>query len=85
MEDLPELLDSYHEWSRSRAAFQDWVRSNKPKTPADQWQKLYYRGLHPDGKAGPDDHESKIRLAEFRQTGSRRVCPVGRKGERKPD
>ena len=56
-----------------------------PKHPSDQWQKLYYRGLHPKGARGPEDHETKLRLSDFKQTGSRRVCPVahkpaGRKG-----
>ncbi|MCA0357273.1 MAG: DUF6065 family protein [Proteobacteria bacterium] len=85
LEDAPELLESYRGWAASRAAFQEWIKANQPKTPADQWQKLYYRGLHPDGRPGAQDHESKIRLAEFRQTGSRRVCPVGRSSARKPE
>ncbi|WP_420479792.1 DUF6065 family protein [Brevundimonas sp. FT23028] len=76
MEDEPELLRTYDAWSASRAEFQEWARRTKPSAPADQWQKLYYRGLHPQGHAGPDDHETKLRLSEFRQTGSRRVCPV---------
>jgi len=76
MEDQPELLRSFDAWSVKRAAFQEWVKKTNPKTPADQWQKLYYRGLHPEGQPGPADHESKLRLAPFRQTGSRRVCPV---------
>jgi hypothetical protein len=76
MEDMPELLQAFDGWSAARADFQDWVRRTKPSAPADQWQKLYYRGLHPDGTSGPADHESKLRLSTFRQTGSRRVCPV---------
>ncbi|MFC5345508.1 DUF6065 family protein [Brevundimonas staleyi] len=76
MEDQPELLETFDAWARTRREFQEWVRKTKPSAPADQWQKLYYRGLHPDGKPGPADHESKLRLSEFRQTGSRRVCPV---------
>jgi len=78
MEDDPELLASFDAWRQARLDFQDWVKRTQPKTPADQWQKLYYRGLHPDGTPGPADHESKLRLSHFRQTGSRRVCPAGR-------
>lgn len=78
MEDQPELLKSYDAWSAARRAFQEWVVKAKPKAPADQWQKLYYRGLHPEGHPGPADHDSKLRLSHFRQTGSRRVCPVNR-------
>jgi hypothetical protein len=76
MEDEPALLRAFSAWSAARAAFQAWVQRNKPKAPADQWQKLYYRGLHPQGEAGAADHQSKLRLAPFRQAGSRRVCPV---------
>ena len=78
MEDDAELLASFDAWREARLAFQDWVKRTQPKTPADQWQKLYYRGLHPDGTPGPADHEAKLRLSPFRQTGSRRVCPAGR-------
>ena len=76
MEDEPELQKSYSGWSEARAAFQAWVKQTNPKNPTDQWQKLYYRGLHPHGQPGASDHETKLRLAEFRQTGSRKVCPV---------
>lgn len=76
MEDQPELLQTFDAWATARRNFQEWVRKTKPSAPADQWQKLYYRGLHPEGQPGPADHESKLRLSEFRQTGSRRVCPV---------
>lgn len=76
LEDQPELLKTFDEWSARRKDFQDWVRANPKAAPADKWQKHYFRGLHPDGRRGPADHESKLRLSPFRQTGSRRVCPV---------
>lgn len=76
MEDNPELHASYTGWSAARAAFQAWVAKTQPQIPADQWQKLYYRGLHPQGERGAADHEAKVRPTMFRQTGSRRVCPV---------
>jgi hypothetical protein len=38
-----------------------------PMTPTDSWQKLYYRGLRPDGSEGAPDHESKLRLQPFRR------------------
>jgi hypothetical protein len=76
MEDNPVLLATYRAWAKARADFQQWVRENKPTKSADQWQKLYYRGLDPEGKPGPPDHESKLRLPAFEQTGSRMVCPV---------
>ena len=87
MEDAPELFSAYTGWSAARAAFQAWVKENKPAKPTDQWQKLYYRGLDPLGNPGPPDHESKLRPAAFRQAGSRLVCPVphGRAPEKAGD
>jgi hypothetical protein len=83
MEDQPELLRTFDDWSAARAVFVEWVNSNPSAAPADKWQKQYYRGLHPQGHAGPEDHESRLRLSPFRQTGSRRVCPVRKKGDPK--
>ena len=85
MEDQPELLQTFDDWSAERAIFLDWVKSNPSAAPADKWQKHYYRGLHPQGHAGAADHESRLRLSPFRQTGSRRVCPARHKAGPKPD
>jgi len=85
LEDQPDLLETYEGWSASRNAFQEWVKRTKPTAPADQWQKLYYRGLKPDGSPGPADHESKLRLSPFRQTGSRRVYPVDHRAKKTDD
>lgn len=84
MEDAPELLEAFSGWSAARAAFQAWVKENKPTAPADQWQKLYYRGLDPQGKPGPADHQAKLRLPRFVEAGSRPVCPVAVPASRKP-
>ncbi|WP_371395107.1 DUF6065 family protein [Glycocaulis abyssi] len=32
----------------------------------EKWQKGYYRGLMPDGKKGPSDHKTKVRVEEFK-------------------
>ncbi|MCW3835677.1 cupin-like domain-containing protein [Sphingomonas canadensis] len=66
----PELERDFLSWSASRDAFQKWVEETHPTAPADKWQKLYYRGLKPDGEPGAEDHVSKLRLPEFR-------CPAG--------
>ncbi|HWI84721.1 MAG TPA: DUF6065 family protein, partial [Sphingomonas sp.] len=55
----------YRAWITSRDAFQEHVRRTNPTAPADQWQKLYYRGVRPDGERGVPDHEAKLRLAPF--------------------
>jgi len=65
LEDNPELRSAFEKWSASRNAFQKWVVEANPAAPSDKWQKLYFRGLDADGKPGPRDHQSKLRLAPF--------------------
>lgn len=61
----PELKAMFEQWSRSRDAFHRQVREHPPEKPADKWQKLYYRGLMPDGECPVADHQSKLQLREF--------------------
>ncbi|MET0269577.1 MAG: DUF6065 family protein [Sphingomonas sp.] len=72
----PGLEEAYRDWSRSRDAFHEWVKETQPKVPADQWQKLYYRGLRPDGTPGATDHESKIRPRPFGPVPATRAAPA---------
>jgi len=73
MSEEPGLTEQFEAWSKSRDAFQHWVEKTKPSAPAAKWQKLYYRGVRPDGAAGPQDHQAKLRLADFEGTPS---CPA---------
>jgi hypothetical protein len=66
--EAPELKAAYEEWGRSREALRQRMRV-QAQAPADNWQKLYYRGLRPDGGAGAADHESKLHLRPFRRAG----------------
>lgn len=61
----PELKAMFERWSRSRDAFHQQMREYPPERPADKWQKLYYRGLTPDGNCPLADHQSKLQLREF--------------------
>jgi hypothetical protein len=63
IEEAPQIKAAFVEWSRSRDAFQTWVKEANPPRPGDHWQKLYYRGLDPYGKVAVPDHRSKLRLA----------------------
>lgn len=65
IDEAPELRAAFEAWSRSRDAFQADVAANPPRTPTDAWQKLYYRGLMPDGAAGAGDHQTRQRIAQF--------------------
>ncbi len=65
IEDAPELKAAFEQWSASRDAFQARMAAHPPEKPADQWQKLYYRGLAPDGTCPVKDHQAKLRAPEF--------------------
>ncbi len=65
IDDDPDLKAQFEMWSRSRDAFHEQMRDHPPASPADKWQKLYYRGVAPDGTAGADDHQSKLRAPGF--------------------
>ncbi|MBO9518738.1 MAG: cupin-like domain-containing protein [Porphyrobacter sp.] len=65
IETEPELKRQFEEWSRARDAFQVEMASNPPDNPSAKWQKFYYRGVLTDGCPGTQDHQSKLRLAEF--------------------
>ena len=66
IEEAPELKAAFEAWCISRGALRQKMRVANPQAPTDNWQKLYYRGVQPDGAAGPADHVSKLRLARFR-------------------
>lgn len=70
IDEAPELLEAFEAWSRSRDAFQAAVAADPPQAPADKWQKLYYRGLMPDGAPGAADHQAKLRVPAFAQAAS---------------
>lgn len=70
MADHPEDMEQFRLWSESRNDFHDQMRRNPPMSPADKWQKLYYRGTDMRGQACPG-HVAKLRLPEFRQPETR--------------
>ena len=65
VDDDPELRRQYDKWSKSRDAFNAWVKQNPPVKPADKWQKLYYRGVDAEGCPRIEDHTTKFRAPEF--------------------
>jgi hypothetical protein len=62
--DDPALLERFQDWSRGRDAFQERMRREPPATPADRWQKHYYRGVDASGQALIKDHRAKLRLKD---------------------
>lgn len=78
IDDAPDLRAAFEEWSRSRDAFQARVAADPPQAPADKWQKLYYRGLLPDGAEGVADHRPKLRAPVFEGGQGRAAEPISR-------
>lgn len=85
----PELKRRFETWSASRDAFQAQVAAHPPAAPSDKWQKFYYRGVDAEGVAGPPDHRSKLRLAEFegaeRPPPAISACPMSRTAPRRSE
>lgn len=61
----PELAQQFGEWSRSRDAFHERMRSSPGSMPSDRWQKHYYQGRTASGAALAQDHMAKLRLLAF--------------------
>ena len=65
LSDAPELKAPFEQWSRGRAEFNRDLGAEGSEAQRERWQKLYFRGEHPDGRAAPDDHRSRLRLSGF--------------------
>jgi hypothetical protein len=65
MESAPDVMAQFQAWSRSRDAFQAEVARNPPRTPADRWQKRYYRGVDMRDRVPAPDHQAKLRVPGF--------------------
>lgn len=63
LENNVPLMQEYLAWSRSRTSFRADIAN--ASTPAEKWQKRYYRGLGMDDRRGVTDHMSRLRLRAF--------------------
>lgn len=61
----PKTFDQMEIWRESRADFAGRLKTGDKAAAEEKWQKGYYRGLYPDGKKGPADHKTKIRVRPF--------------------
>ncbi|MDR3509767.1 MAG: DUF6065 family protein [Caulobacteraceae bacterium] len=59
------LRQQFEDWSRSRTAFHQEMALRPPTTPADKWQKHYYRGVDAREQKGPDTHRTRLNLCPF--------------------
>ena len=70
LEDEPGLVERFDAWSQARNAFHEKMQRDPPKTPADRWQKHYYRGVDAHEQAHIPDHRTKLRLRPFAGRGA---------------
>lgn len=61
----PELAAQFRHWAESRAQFNDSLNDPQSTAVKERWQKGYYRGLMPDGRDGPPEHQTKVRAKPF--------------------
>jgi len=63
----PELKRQHDAWTASRARFNIDLKQPGSDAQSDKWQKLYYRGLAPDGAPTPAQaHRTRLRLKTFK-------------------
>jgi hypothetical protein len=62
---VPELQREFKAWDESRNKFNAELQQPGSQAQAERWQKLYYRGLTPDGKTPIEDHITRLRLKPF--------------------
>lgn len=65
LEGDPATMERFQAWSRARDEFHQRMATNPPQTPADRWQKHYYRGVDAGGQSLVADHCTKLRLQRF--------------------
>ncbi len=65
----PELEQQFKSWNESRSQFNADLHRPGSEAQSERWQKLYYRGLAPDGETSMiDDHATRLRLRPFSGT-----------------
>jgi hypothetical protein len=65
LESDPATMERFQAWSRARDEFHERMASSPPRTPADRWQKHYYRGVDAGGQSLTKNHRAKLRLKRF--------------------
>lgn len=73
LEQAPEVLEQFRAWSKARDEFHARMARDPPKTPADRWQKHYYRGVDMTERPAVADHSAKLRLKPFAMGGAPRI------------
>ncbi|MEQ8195141.1 MAG: DUF6065 family protein [Rhodospirillales bacterium] len=65
LEEDPETLKHYRDWSASRRTFNEELKEPESAARKQKWQKKYYLGERPDGEAGDAEHQIKLHVKEI--------------------
>jgi len=66
-----DLPAQYRDEELDRNAFNAALADPKSPAALERWQKMYFRGLDPDGAPAPaEDHRSRVRLKPFVKGGT---------------
>ncbi len=76
LESDPATMARFQAWSRARDEFHAHMKTDPPRTPADRWQKHYYRGVDADGRSLAKDHRAKLRLPRFDRSATPEIPPA---------
>jgi hypothetical protein len=62
----PKLKELHEQWQFNRLMFNTDLKRTGTQAQNEKWQKLYYRGLNPDGTPNDlKDHRTRVRLKPF--------------------
>jgi hypothetical protein len=64
LEANPELQQQYHVWEAGRRDFLQGLKSLDPDAVKRGWQKDYFQGKMPDGRA-IEGHQTRLHIREF--------------------
>jgi hypothetical protein len=71
LSDNPELKHQHDSWTANRNRFIDDLRRPGSEAQTEKWQKLYHRGVMPDGEApGTADHRTRLKVRPFKKPGA---------------
>jgi hypothetical protein len=67
LSDDPELKRQHDAWTASRLRFNTGLQEPGSEARAEKWQKLYYRGLDPEGReTAAEEHRTRLKLKPFK-------------------
>jgi hypothetical protein len=61
-----ELKQQHETWTANRNRFNADLKRPGSEARAEKWQKLYHRGVSPDGVEASTDHRTRLKVRPFK-------------------